>query len=870
MRKMTNNLLIFFIVITLFSSCTQKITIVTPDDATNIETFAAAELKNYLSEMYPEYKFQESSSPGKNKTIYLEVTDSLAEVPENNEGYLVISDDNKAFILSRGETGLVYGVYGILEKLGCGFYLSDEFVPEPQKEFDFEEWDYANEPLIKDRFVFNWHNFISGCTGWDIEQWKEWIDRSQKMGYNTVMVHTYHNNPMHTFEFNGIEKEVGYICTSARGRDWGNIPINDVRRLPGGEIFENAEFGSEIAMVTDSMRVRVAQESMEEVFAYATGRGVKVNFAFDIDMPLMFLKETMIESIQEDDKFYLPGPGVWVPRPDKPEGYRFYKSQIEGLLSTYKTLTGITFFRRGSSFFRDAKPEDLPVEWQNEYTSYLNQFPYLKKLEEPEVIGSYITARLVLAYQEILKEMDKEDIDLGTGSWQHHFVVPTAAFLPDDIKLMPIDWNSRFDKSIMDDEDILDDFASRNCSERVIPFIWAHHDDGKYLGRPFRPTENLYSKLTKGDCNSFGVFHWMNRPLDLFLKNMVMQVWSNTKNESLDNTCKLMAQHYFGTQEMAVYFREWMSNAPMFGRATLMNFFYRRMDDGVFDFEKAITECKKRIAILDGADVSLMNEKQSEYLEYHKTLEQFIIDFSETQPHLLNAEKYLNEGQIEEAQKELQLGDPAKCIKTFSKLSQLAKHERGEMAFTYRLATKYIPDYVSFEQRTRLKPFYITIDSVVYEDLAQGNYSNLTYHVDTEGNFWECLGQKEFESQIIKLPEETGYSDDVSSFEEIFQYGIKINSSDTIPIRPVMRASAVKNKSDIREGLYELKILVASEDDEEVTFSTDVSGEMNTFKIRGKSIVSTTIEQTETGLLSLVIRPESGNIIICGVILKPI
>ncbi len=842
----------------------------TSENADAIEKFAADELRNYLTEIYPKQKFSVAKQTNGGKTIHLKVTDKIAGVPDNAEGYLVNSEGDNAYILSRGNTGLIYGVYGILERLGCGFFLSDEMLPEPEKDFDFSAWNLSNEPLVKERFVFNWHNFISGCTGWDKAHWLEWIDRSQKMGYNAVMVHAYHNNPMHTYEFNGIKKEVGYINTSAKGRDWGNIPVNDVRRLPGGEIFNAAEFGSEIAMVPDAQRVEVAQGTMAEVFSYADKRGVKVNFAFDMDMPLTYLQNSMIASIPEEDKFYVQNAELWIPRPDKPEGYKFYKSQIEGLLDAYKTLAGISFFRRGASYFREVKLDELPGEWQEEYVSFLKQYPYLKKIDKPEVTGSFIAAKLVTGYQQILKEIGREDIHLGTGSWNHYFVVPTAAFLPENIKLIPIDWNSRFDKSIMDDGDILSDFATPECRKRVVPFIWAHHDDGRYVGRPFKPTEDLYTKLKQGDCNSFGVFHWMNRPLDLFFKSMGRQVWSETVNEPLDKTCGIMAKHYFGTEALNIYFDEWLTNAPMFGRATLMNFFHRPMGECVFDFDAAITGCKKRIAILEEADASQMTAKQKEYLEYFRTLEQFIIDFSKTQPHFLNAEKLLNMGNIDGAQIELQQGDPTVCVRTFSKLSQIVKKERGEMAFTYRFATKYIPDYISFEQRTRLKPFLINIDSVVYEDLAQGNRVNLTYHIDPSGKFWESLGEKVFDSPIIKLSEKLALNDDLSPFAEIFQYGLKISSADTIPIQPVMRANAVKNKSDVWKGKYELKILVASENDEKVSFHIHVNENESTFTTVGKSIVSTAIEQKETGLMSLTIKPDNGNIVICGVIMNPI
>ncbi len=868
---MRKAILILFLILALFSSCKERISIiVSSENSDAIEEFAAEELRSYLTNIYPAYEFSVGKESVGHKSIYLKVTDATEGVPNNEEGYLVKTDGDSAYILSNGNTGLVYGVYGILEKLGCGFFLSDEMLPAPKKNFDFSEWNITNEPLIEERFVFNWHNFISGCTGWDKKQWLEWIDRSQKMGYNTVMIHAYHNNPMHTYEFNEFTKEVGYINTSAKGRDWGNTPINDVRRLPGGEIFDAAEFGSKIAMVPDEQRSEVAQSTMAEIFSYALARGVKVNFAIDIDMPLAFLKNTMVQSIPEEEKFHLTKADIWIPLPDKPKGYDFYKAQLEGLLSSYPMLEDISFFRRGASFFRDASLKELPEKWQEEFNSGMKQNPKLGALDQKEVISSFITAKLVAGYQQILKDLGREDIVLGTGSWNHYFVVPTAAFLPEDIKLLPIDWNSRFDQSMMEDNNILQDFASPELREKVIPFIWAHHDDGMYVGRPFKPTENLYTKLKQGESKSFGVFHWMNRPLDIFFKSMSRQVWSETVNEPLDKTIKFAAEHFFGTETLANYFDEWIENAPMFGRATLMNFFHRSMDECVFDFNEAIIGCKKRIAILDGADTSTMTGKQEEYIEYFKTLEQFIIDFSITQAHLLNAETLLENGDIEGAQTELLQGDPNQCIRTFSKLSQIAKKERGEMAYTYRMASKYIPEYISFEQRSRLKPYYVNIDTVVYEDLAQGNRINLTYHIDPQGEFWETLGENEFNSPLEKLSEKPALNHELAPYSEIFEYGIKITSGDTIPIQPIMRAMGVKNKNEVWQGKYELMLLVASENEEEISFKMNINGNEKTFVCSGKAVVEATIEQKESGLMSVIIKPENGNIFVCGVILRPI
>jgi hypothetical protein len=164
----------------------------------------------------------------------------------------------------------------------------------------------------------------------------------------------------------------------------------------------------------------------------------------------------------------------------------------------------------------------------------------------------------------------------------------------------------------------------------------------------------------------------------------------------------------------------------------------------------------------------------------------------------------------------------------------------------------------------------VNIDSVVYEDLAQGNRINLTYHIDTEGNFWECLGQKEFDSPIVRLSEESELNDVLSPFAEIFQFGLKVDSVDTIPIKPVMRALAVRNKNDVWKGTYELKVIVASENEKEATFNMDLDGDKSTFTIHGKSIINTTIEQKETGLVSLIIEPLTGKVIVCGVMMNPI
>ena len=164
----------------------------------------------------------------------------LAEKPTEAESYVVATarSGQLGIIAGADARGVIYGVYAILEKLGCGFYLSyDAVAPARREAFSFDGWQLADRPLVRDRFVFNWHNFLSGCSTWNLPEWKAWTLQSQKQGYNAVMVHAYGNNPMVRFTFNGKTKPVGYLSTTVKGRDWSTMHVNDVRRLWGGEVF---------------------------------------------------------------------------------------------------------------------------------------------------------------------------------------------------------------------------------------------------------------------------------------------------------------------------------------------------------------------------------------------------------------------------------------------------------------------------------------------------------------------------------------------------------------------------------------------------------------------------------------------------------
>ena len=117
-----------------------SVAIVVDQNATRVGNTAATELGAYLAKLYPSFSFPVTHTPVSDKTIILRVDPSGKDLPETPEGHVVSADENQAVIRSKGEAGLLQGVYGLLEHLGVGFYLSEEILPAPAKEFSFKGW----------------------------------------------------------------------------------------------------------------------------------------------------------------------------------------------------------------------------------------------------------------------------------------------------------------------------------------------------------------------------------------------------------------------------------------------------------------------------------------------------------------------------------------------------------------------------------------------------------------------------------------------------------------------------------------------------------------------------------------------------------
>ena len=499
----------------LFSCGKQRVQIANFSD-TKVGTFASTELNNYLKQIYSGVEF-ETTENNKNATIQFLLSQQaadlgLGDLPHVTESFKIIQKDKKLYIVSPDERGLLNATYALLEKLGFGFYISGDVLPKTQKWTGFTGWEMEDAPLTGDRFLFNWHNFLSGCTGWNLNNWQQWIDQANKMRYNGIMVHAYGNNPMFSFSYLGEKKQTGYLNNTTSGRDWGNQHVNDVRRLVGGEIFDSPAYGAKASFASGANKEKEATKLMQQVFSYAEARGTKVIFALDFDT-WMANPANIIEKLPSEA--VLKVGGHLTPNPEHKEGYKYYKQLLKSLLNMYPQIDQLSVWHRrpgsrwnSGTIWMKFPYEDFPENWKKEYKIKLKEHPEIEDNLAASSMFAY--SKVVIALQKARDEISPQ-LEISDGSWRFDFIPYADAFYPEDVALLPLDWSVVFNTPRV--SEIL---TKAGVNRDIYPIIWAHHDDHRYIGRPYTPWSNLADQLKNTNSKGFGI-HSLDHPSTRFV-----------------------------------------------------------------------------------------------------------------------------------------------------------------------------------------------------------------------------------------------------------------------------------------------------------------------------------------------------------------
>ncbi|MHC4678769.1 MAG: beta-N-acetylhexosaminidase family protein [Planctomycetota bacterium] len=894
-----------------------RVDIVISPKASSAERIAAEELAHFLCRLYSDTNFVilEKKPRDADHEIFLGCAKSFPELEKYVEGKEPAGAESCVVTTARvrGETvgiifggnsrGAMYGVYRLLEKLGCGFYLSFDTVPSQQAEgFSFDGWDLSDAPLVQDRIVFNWHNFLSGCSTWNLSDWQRWTVQSQKMGYNGVMVHAYGNNPMVKFSFssgvltdNGVDKPVGYLSTTQKGRDWSTQHVNNVRRLWGGFVFDGPVFGAEAAIVADADRADAARRLMHSVFAHAQQRDMDVYLAVDVDTESAN-PQAVIQTLPPDARFAIgaeqmgwmnqQGGKMWLADPDTPEGYRYYKAQVRALLNAYPQIDDlVVWFRHGNTPWMALKVEEMPEAWQKQYEAEIKKTPEAAKLWRSH--NMFALSKVVAAFERALVEIGRDDVRIAVGSWRFDFLPGCDRFLPQHVKFIPLDWEVLNDRSQLRDATSMQEIAQVGAHRPVLPVVWAHHDDGNYVGRSYTPYSNFYSRLVDSGACGFGIIHWTTRPLDLYFKSLAEQVWATTENRTLRRTCDETARRWFGAgagEEMAQYLRLWVAEAPKIGRETSDYFIDRKLGD----MAGVLAGYRRRMKLLNHVDESTLQPAERNRLDYFKGLEQFIVDVHRTEDAFQRSRASYKASDLAEARRAIAECRPEAVIERYARFSSRGGITRGEQGLVASMNLRWLTHYVRHRQMLGTEPVRYNFAPTSHDPLAQ-SMGTFTFHFDPDRNVWECFGEKETGEQTFVVGADATIVRDAgipAGYEEICRAGIESGEPITITLQPIMvkGGRGRTNAALLPAGQYDLTLLMldcgATAPGQQIldvelgTKQAIVTDRIERTRQAGAAnsilIRSYPVELQIPGRVEVTLRPVQGKAMLCGVLLEPV
>lgn len=810
------------------SSCSEKITVVTSKKAPITEGIAAKELINDLSKKYAKTRFKiATEQPMRGKIIYLGSKESFPELQNKiNEsklssfdGYSLKNEGTTGVIYSNSSIGVLNGVYGLLNQLGYGLYMHKDALPVKQHtKFPFSKMNLTNEPVVEQRINFAWHNFLSGATGWDLPDWKGFIDQSQKTGFNTIMLHCYGNTPIFNFEYNGKSKWVGRVASTKEGREWRIQHCNDIRRTPGGSIFDKEYFGSEVTEVEGAAHQVAVQNLTKKVLNYANERGMKSVISIDVDTKPANSQD-IITTLTENARIKIQIPAVeflnqsggdfYLANPDTPEGYGYYKAQVQSLAKMYPSINNICLWVRVQATpLMGLKKEDLPESWKKEYETLIAANPAAAKYWRS--VGIFALSKVAQAYKKAAEEINPS-LTISVGTWFKSFLPAADYFIAKDIPFIFLDYP--FVKEVMvNKEESLKQLKEITSHRKVTPIYWGQEDNGYYYGSTLKPVDSLGSKSKEANVYGFGLIQWMQKSAEIFSANMNNQLWSNKIDESIESTVKEYVATHFNdniTLQMSDYFVKWVNEGTAIGRESGVRFITDRIEDR----EKTQALILGRKSILENALKAAKTKKEKDIIQYYLGMENFLYAAIDVEYHFFKAQDYLAANKMNEAKEEVKLCNIEKVLEDFAEFIRHNGTSKEELGLLASMNLRWYPSYVQLRTAVGMDDLRFNFGHTNYEPLVH-EPGFATYFFDQDKKLWETMGSHEIGGDPYKaITVVKGYEGMPNTYNEIIQNGLTLKDTTHITIRanPHTGDFAFPLPSNyVSPGKYKLKLIVNS------------------------------------------------------------
>ncbi len=268
------------------------------------------------------------------------------------------------------------------------------------------------------RGVLPWHNFLSGPSAWNIEDYEKYLNDCKDERINFIGFHNYtgggqryvtYVEPMIKIEYKNILPEA-YLDNSLTAR-WGYEPLRikdfafNTSKLYSGK---GAAFGSDCS-VTSTNRAEhygCTQELMRNVMRLAHARGMQtaMGFEFGVHPPEFF-------SLWEEG-LYWEGTGSMIPNPTHYQAVEILYATIDNIVESYPDVDWIWLWLNEHAFFGfDADVALKNPQFKSLYDRYSSLFAGTNASQK--LIGVWSLEYIRLAYEHIKKVAPGRGILIG-------------------------------------------------------------------------------------------------------------------------------------------------------------------------------------------------------------------------------------------------------------------------------------------------------------------------------------------------------------------------------------------------------------------------------------------------------------------------
>ena len=189
----------------------QRVAIVSPGDASVLETLAAREIRRYVylrtGRLLPLVQSRYALPERVHAILVAQKDRPIVRGPAKDsrlgpslsvlgkQCYLLKTVERNGrkvvLVLGGDEVGTLYAAYRLAEHLGVRFYLHGDVLPDRRIPLQLPELDEHAQPLFDLRGIQPFHDFPEGPDWWNADDYKAIISQLPKLRMNFIALHTY-------------------------------------------------------------------------------------------------------------------------------------------------------------------------------------------------------------------------------------------------------------------------------------------------------------------------------------------------------------------------------------------------------------------------------------------------------------------------------------------------------------------------------------------------------------------------------------------------------------------------------------------------------------------------------------------------------